>query len=299
MKAILITSLCLLQIRLCIAQVVFCPPGAEWHYNFAFYTINPQTGFIKTSLNEAIKYVRDSTLSSVTCKVLRHNYFFKGSCDASQTPLSLIKQTGDTVFVRNSRTHHKWQILYNFAAQAGDSWTDSLYSNSNTLKVFSFHVDSVSTVIVNGFTLKQLYSYPYTITERIGANSFLFNFNTSSCDGIDYDRFLCYQDSTFGLKQFTSYPCNYSNPLGIKELKSDALEIKIFPNPAKEWLDLKEESLTGGEKISIVDVFGREVRKTELSPSLRIDLKDLSEGIYFLILTRNQEVMCSRKFIKE
>ena len=298
MKTTFIVLVCLLYTKLLLSQAVFCPPGAEWHYNFAFYTINPSSGYVKSNSNERIKYVRDSVLGSITTKVISHNYFFKGSCNASHAPLTLIKQNGDTIFMRNIRTHHKWQILYNFAAQPGDSWTDSLYSDANVLKVFTFKVDSISMVNINGFNLKCLYSYPYTITERIGANSFLFNFNTFSCDGVDYDRFLCYQDSSFGMKQFTSYPCDYSNPVGIEKASLSTKSVKIFPNPANDWFAVEGEFLNGNEEIILTDLLGREVKKALLTHYKKIDVKDLNSGVFFISILKDKEVVCKSTFIK-
>ena len=205
------------------AQIVFCPPGAEWHYEFG-------VTFASATQNEQVSYVRDSTLGSETVKVLAHKKFYLG-CNNSVNKLSLIKQKGDTVFFRNQATYHSWQILYNFAALPGQSWQSQVESFStfpSYAATFTVVVDSVKIVTVNGFQLKKLYVHvpamlsSFTITERLGAEYIFCYYDPDpSCDGDYFKAPLCYKDDAFGLKQLSNKPCNYIGYVGLEEGKKE------------------------------------------------------------------------------
>jgi Uma2 family endonuclease len=88
--------------------------------------------------------------------------------------------------------------------------------------------------------------------------------------------------------------------LGVDDpiLKDSA--VKIYPNPAKDLLQLE---IVNGLTISeywIIDQFGKELLKNEVAgdKSIKhIDVSQLSNGFYFLkIKTDNQEII--KKFIK-
>jgi hypothetical protein len=297
------------------SQVVFCPPGANWHYTF-YYWMAPE------SRNEQVKYVKDSVMGTDVVKVLLHNNYYN-HCNYSTNVYSLIKQKGDTVFMRNAATKHTWQILYNFSAQAGQSWTTTVntFWNVSQSLTYSITVDSVNYVTINNFVLKELFvKYQYTgstfqenaiITERFGCNKYLFNYkNPDYCSDGEYpEYFLCYFDSTFGLKQFTEKPCDYKDYVGIGDNSYLSTRVKIYPNPANEFIVIgtnpnhysteliREETL-----LSIKDLCGREIKQATLgdlnSKDIRIDISDLKNGIYLLNLQHNGREIYTVKLVK-
>src|SRR5688572_17464274 len=97
------------------AQITFCPPGAKWNYSFQQYWM----GILDH--NYAVNYIGDSIVAGDTLKILQYNSFFRYSTLQQQPYIAFIKQRGDTIFIRNYWTNHQWQILYNFAAQPGQS----------------------------------------------------------------------------------------------------------------------------------------------------------------------------------
>ena len=172
------------------AQIVFCPPGAEWHYSFGVPLSAAKENF-------KIKYVRDTTIGAETFKVLQHRKFFYFCENPPTSKLTLIRQSGDTVFMRNPTTLNNWQVLYNFAAQPGQTWTNVLKNSAGINITYTTYVDSVRYVTVNNYTLKQLavnyagistYTNNYRITERLGVNGYLFNYD--SYQGCDDNFFL-------------------------------------------------------------------------------------------------------------
>ena len=86
--------------------------------------------------------------------------------------------------------------------------------------------------------------------------------------------------------------------VGIKEFKTDNSAFKIYPNPAKESLFIEVNSVEETE-ISFIDIYGREVKRVKLEQKIKIDLNDLSKGIYFLNILKNKETLYTTKLIKE
>lgn len=304
MKIFLPFLLCVIISSSSQSQVVFCPPGAEWTYLFGkIYGAPGHT------INEKIKYERDSIVENDTVKILSHSQFFLFCSHVTQT---LIKQKGDTVFFRNIRTQNTWQILYNFAASAGDTWQTTVlqgqFIQGAVSVTFSYTVDSVYTVFENGFPLRQLIVKPggmqgvQTITERLGSSAFLFNYMNSGhgfCHGPWFIQKLCYRDSAFPVLQFSDKSCDYfTHTLGItREENTDAL-FKLFPNPVQDVLNI-ETGFAEEVTLCFTDLYGREVKKVKINTGEKIDVGDLSRGIYLITISRNKEVLYKTKLMKE
>jgi hypothetical protein len=273
------------------SQVVFCPPGAEWHYLFNMNHFSPNPKFE----NETVKYIKDSVVNGSIVKVLSHKRSIS-AYDYHDVLRTVLKQTGDTVWFRNSITQNSWQILYNFAAQAGDKWVTTIYAPF--LKTFTVTVSAVSATVVNGITLKVIdvsgLDYRASkITERIGGDGFIFPFKAGQTDGIGYSRALCYQDSTFGLLQYSSNPCDYSYIAGIQKVLPQN-EIKIFA--ANEKLIIEHE---GEIEVMILDLMGKQVYSSHLKPNEKQILlaNVLSEGVYCAVVSQGNNPVTRVKLI--
>ncbi len=293
------------------SQVVFCPPGAEWHYSFYAMGLNQQINIV----NESIKYIRDSVVNNESFKILYHKKFFIAH-NRFNVLQSLIKQNGDTIFVKNNCTANKWQTLYNFAALPGQSWKIVVYPflSSPTYSItYTVSVQSVSTININNFNLKRLHvtytsyadSKEALITERLGCETFMFNYrNTFDSDGDYFAENLCYRDDAFGLKQYTEKPCDYTYNVGIRETHFQNANIQIYPNPTFDFFTLSSENDPSNEKINLVikDIHGREIRQRNLhqlnSEPTKIDVSDLPEGLYLVSVYRHNEVIYTCKLIK-
>lgn len=281
------------------AQVVFCPPGAEWHYLFTKY-------FYGNTGNEEVRYLWDSIDGPDTFKVLTHRRSSM-SCGSPSVRRTWIRQVGDTIFFKNAGTQGTWQILYNFAALPGQSWSITMPGLSS-VKVFNFTVTAVNTVTVNGFSLKELSLASSTccvskITERLGPDTYFFPFsfvNLAACHDDAFLESLCYQDSTFGLKQFGEKSCDYftSNFAGISEKEENGFQIQYYPNPVKDLLNL-ETNIPGEAELSFSDISGREVKRSRIGQTNSIDVKDLRAGIYFLSVIKDNNAVYTSKLIRE
>ena len=320
MKGILLIVFIFLAVEIK-SQVIFSPPGSEWSYNYLL-SMGGAPG--APTYLEKIRYSRDSVLGNDTVKFLTHNRFYL-ECSSLPVTQTLIRQSGDTVYMRNYATNHTWQILYNFNSLPGQSWQTVIRidaSDTNPPKPlcsYTITVDSVSIISANGFNLKRLHvkykcpsfgtsfppytiEYPATITERYGCDAFMFNyFNETSgwCDNDWFTRFLCYKDNQFGNRQFTSYGCDYQNPLAI-DLNSEMGGIlQIFPNPVHNTVKITFRKVEDYQ-IAIYNNLGEKIC-TFMCRDLEneLELGELQNGLYFLVVYNNQGFMAVRKFIKE
>lgn len=239
-------------------------------------------------------------------KVLKHQRHVN-QCGSLGNGITIIRQSNDSVFFRSPLTSNNWELLYCYGALPGQSWTFDIKHFDSSIQTFTVNVDSINSKTVNSISLKYLkvtyitgtYSYTSTITERFGDEFFLFNIypkQAPSCDFWFIKGALCYQDSAFGIKQFTSLPCNYSN-VGINELTENSI-IKVFPNPVSSILNISSGfNELRNSRIEIINYLGQTVLKTAFNSE--IDVSKLPEGCYnFNIITQNKVVYHSI-FIKE
>lgn len=85
--------------------------------------------------------------------------------------------------------------------------------------------------------------------------------------------------------------------VSLNTLKSEGFandyNFSVFPNPAENFITIQCESFDN-EKIEIYDVLGQLIKSITVSNNQKIDISNLSKGIYFIIL-ENKVVF---KFIK-
>jgi len=109
--------------------------------------------------------------------------------------------------------------------------------------------------------------------------------------------FFVKYDST-GCDSTLAY-CATLNLAGIKPYSQDN-QITLFPNPMADVLNI---DLTGLEtenlELIIIDIHGREIKKLNLRQNQKLDVSDLSSGMYLVTLTRNKELIFKTKIIKE
>lgn len=87
-------------------------------------------------------------------------------------------------------------------------------------------------------------------------------------------------------------------PLGMKEEKKNHL-ITVFPNPAKDQIQLRAPGHYETLHYSYSDPSGRLLGSAEIKGEGRIDLSALSPGIYFLKIFSEARLLETRKIIKQ
>lgn len=284
-------------------QVAFCPAGAEWHYLFGMH-LN------LTVFNAKIKYTGDTTISGETFKKISHSKFFLYDNSDVYSTITLIKQHGDTVFLRNKFTSNQWQVLYNFAAQPGQGWNNSFAETAETVNHYT-KVDSVGQLTLNGQNLKVLYvtidndrtawganAYTARIIERIGGAQFLFQYahNPHWSDHDYFQSFLCYEDNAFGTYKATEFDCYSDVYLGMTDEHTN-MRIRVYPNPVGNILNV-EMNGTGAE-ILVSDLKGKILKRESLNQFNSINTSELAPGLYFLQVKLKGQLIYKTKVVRE
>jgi hypothetical protein len=308
MKIRLLLLLTIIQAETLIAQVSFCPPGANWRY------ITESPFFPDVVNNQNAHFGGRTFIDGDSVTVLIHSYFYRSCGENSDT--TFLRQNSDTIFFRNVYTRDKWQVLFNFNAKPGHSWTNNLRGgvwNTDSV-VVEVKVDSNGVITQNNFSLEKLHltynvekhsyfsfntgSYQANVTERFGGDMGIFNFDDlgGNCDGSYFKEMLCYQDPTFGLIQFSSLPCDYSNLASVDENAREF--ISISPNPTTGVM--KIELRRPFKNLKVVNTIGLEVFSMH-SPfnAILVDLTAHAPGLYFIKMIAENEETIIKKVIKQ
>ncbi len=73
----------------------------------------------------------------------------------------------------------------------------------------------------------------------------------------------------------------------LNDVVANAVEVRLYPNPAKSFVTLEFEALKENTLLQILDLNGRKVRTFDLKAgieTLRIDLGDLPKGVYTVMI---------------
>jgi hypothetical protein len=138
--------------------------------------------------------MRDTIVDGLPAKVIGHYGFYK-YCDNSYS-LTCIRQSGDTIFLRNGVTSGSWQILFNFATTVGQAWGASLFEPIQKITLnYLVTVESALTFTDNNVPYRrmvlkydafqgnppsQVASFTAMATERWGGSISVFNYDNLS-----------------------------------------------------------------------------------------------------------------------
>ena len=91
-------------------------------------------------------------------------------------------------------------------------------------------------------------------------------------------------------------PCGF--PLSTKETATSSNNITIYPNPAKDQINILMEGLSD-YKIQLIDVSGKLIiNETSLQPHLTIPVSDFPKGIYFIKIMTETETTVRKVIIQ-
>lgn len=111
-------------------------------------------------------------------------------------------------------------------------------------------------------------------------NTEVFTFN--SVAGAVYYVNVAYYSSTDDLVEGNFDLSITSNALSTSEVVAEKIkEIKVYPNPFTDILTISEISKV--QSVSVVDLAGRVVKTIE-KPSSELQLADLKQGMYLIVL---------------
>ncbi len=275
------------------------PDGATWYFNKQQLLTFPAHGYTKMIVTG------DTVIESrITKKIAStaHNF-----------------HTGEQEFIKqyfmveeDSKIFHwtgsEFRLMYDFTLNPGDTLD---------LEVVNFDCDSVSPITVDSTVIKkingnsievQYVSYtefwPYGNPNRYKISDMIFKkigrieefIYEPICrmDSAPIENLLlrCYEDSEISfksewwLKFFSNTPCDtlIDGSVGIQQNEM-AEEIKIYPNPFRELLNLSVPT-SKINSVVLLNSFGRKIG--EFRPEnifFQLDTRSLQEGVYFIQIT--------------
>jgi len=87
--------------------------------------------------------------------------------------------------------------------------------------------------------------------------------------------------------------------INVEEIKGDDFVANIYPNPAQDYIDIFMDGNRTANRMEIYDVYGKKVMSQSITDSyLHVDLSTISNGIYFLQMKDNKQIIASCKIIK-
>jgi len=156
-------------------------------------------------------------------------------------------------------------------------------STINTLATFTFSepVDITSILALEGTRN----TIDYTFTPTGGTNS---SITASLASGVASVT-LNWSDITSFTVSSTGTNYGFDNLV----INSSTLSTKVFPNPSSDFIEIT--GLTARENYEIYNTLGQEIKKGIVPENKKIDIQNLTNGIYFLKFERGNTL----KFIKE
>lgn len=133
--------------------------------------------------------------------------------------------------------------------------------------------------------------YPNVVNATPNAESITF---TPSASGVYYFGFNAYSTANQFYLAIDDIAVN-STTLGTSDIKTDKKEIKLYPNPFSDVLNISD--ISNVKNALVTDISGRLV-KTIANPSSALQLGELKEGMYLITLEMKDGSRKTFKVIK-
>lgn len=145
------------------------------------------------------------------------------------------------------------------------------------------------------FQLSLSSNFESLVTSGTTTNAFSVQISNLNPNTVYYWRVRANVDGQVSLwSDIWSFTTNNSLSLTETELLK---QIVVFPNPTNKMLNIKYNDLIGDLKYEIYDAAGRNILKGDLQ-NQKIDVQNLSDGMYILNLITNNRAKFSSHFLK-
>jgi hypothetical protein len=289
--------------------------GASWHYE---YISDTRSGYVNITVDG------DTVINTIDAKKIRVSltYFdfeefqnFEDQFDRYE----YMYADSDRVY---QWINNEFVILYDFTVQVGD--TIPLYLSdydSTTINCDSTGIGIVTEIgleTINGQLLRYysmtIFSQPTVvlfgkIIEKIGntdtqtsGDILNYFFSQQTCDFIDIrGPFRCYSDNNFSTFSNPDYENNCDFLLAINEIKGEAFEFAVHPNPVSTQITVSFQVENNVFfSIKVFTLAGKELMHlTELYDQESIDVSNLNSGMYIIQVELDNGYRSARKFVKE
>ena len=113
-------------------------------------------------------------------------------------------------------------------------------------------------------------------------------------------KLICYSKQNNLLQMDSLTPCGLQLPLDIWNIEASEDNLyTLFPNPAKDEIDIKIQTAKRGEAatLKLLNVFGELIQLHTFNNYIKIDLRELAPGIYFINVVTGKKNQ-TKKIIK-
>jgi phage regulator Rha-like protein len=269
--------------------------GTTW-----YYTIDPGAGCFPCPISfQKMECTGDTLINGISCMKL-HKSGTTGTCSDFETNDEYVYSMENIVYWYNSN-QDSFTILYNFNANAGDSWDIAVYDCS-----FTVFVDSVSISSYNGINHKNLFIsdinnyFTGKIVENIGHMDHFFPSDiyaycrySAACDGQFEHGLRCYTDSGIGSLNFTGISCDSIYYVNIDEQELRKELVEIFPNPCKGsfCLSIRDNiDKNGSNRFELFNSNGKMILEKKISDQKTyVSIDGFANGIYLLHIILNDK----------
>lgn len=250
----------------------FAPVGATWFYSYHNMVI-PVVSY------STLECYGDTVLLGINAKKISGAYF--------------LYENNKQVFLYQPQIND-FTLLYDFNKNTGETW-DIVTPMWGIADTFTVIVDSVGIEIINADTLKVQYlrslDMPWVFDgktiEYIGNTMYLFP--QYGLADPQPGPLRCYEDNDYTYHPF-AFPCDTTYIVNTESVKSNN-DFQIYPNPFTHAVNIVNNnndcySFTLVNQLGEVIKYGNHI----CNPESPIDLHDLSNGIYMLMIKRKNEI---------
>ncbi len=283
----------------------WCPSGAEWTYSGSTYA---------GESNLKLIYEKDTMVKQQLCKkikgrLIKISYGPPGTppkiTDTLSTEPIFTYAKNDTVFFYYKNSFYP---AYYFNAKLGDTLN---YENP-LIPTFPIKqvIDSVGVVNINSIPLKYYVTknlssdndiadpQQTTIMERIGVlDNYIIPYYAPVTES--YSSLICYKDDSFQLYQ--KYPNGSCDYISLTSNVLNESTVKLSPNPASDKFTLSCSSIDKIQTVLIFDLSAKLRNKIDVVENgeiTEIDISNLQNGLYYVMLTSSSGSTIIKKLIK-
>lgn len=264
------------------SQSEWAPTGAVWHFS------KPLLDYPKVAYTR-FSSIGDTTINAHSCKIIEQFMPIDAYGDlVNYTTYLFTYSDSNRVYLFKDNT---FSLLYDFNKIEGEYWINNRWNDT-------IFVDSVGVMEINGISLKTQYihnrnnwyiSFAGLVIERIGWTGYFYPFSGEFAPP-EGGPIRCYQDDSISYQVVNN--CD-SVSSAISEYFQDYVDLKIFPNPTKDKLNI----VFGESNDNLIELFnskGQLVYKQLVKSTHSVDMQTLLPGIYILKVSNKKNVAFER-----
>ena len=281
------------------------------------YTWTSTSGFTSTQQNPSVSPTSNSTYTVIITNTaigcsdtasVTVNIAGSSTLAVSATAMPVNVCSGSTVQLNSTPsggTSYAYQWTSSPAGFTSTSQNPTVVPTANTS--YTVTVTSESNIATNS-TSVILYSLPATPTisqtgtamTSSASSGNQWYFNTNIIQGATGNTYTPTQAGSYQVQVTDANGCTaissaYTPTVGISENNSLTQKITIYPNPAQSIINLSIPASINSFETEIINIYGKQVLKNSNQSTL--NLSDLSNGIYFIIIKVNGKLGQQNKIV--